>query len=596
MRLNKNKEMLLTALTNPDWRARSQSVEELAKMRDDELSEVLIEVVREHHNDLSVLNAAIELLSRPGRSFFPGLVQLAHDEDAEVRTYSILALSLIGEERAVPVLLEALDDPEKNVQFVAIEGLGRMHALESVGRLMEILHGDDYFLKFPAIHALAAIGSPEPAHALLQMLEDEVLVDPIINALGIIGGDESVPAICRYLETPGADATITATALVSIYQRSTNPEGTRKLILSQLTPLGRYRLANEVPDSPPVEATSEEQHEYADLAVVMKWLVMEFPEEEAACQALMKLLNFPGARRKALDGLDACAARVLPILASVLEDPDQNLRQSAMRLFTNNAQHGDIPMLEEALQSEYPEIVALAAEGMGRLGDYSVYEMLLPKLGHPVAYVRQVVLEALEELQHPDHTQHMLNLLDNNNASLREIAVGALSRQNLKDYSGRILAALADPAEVVRRAVVEALPYLDDPQALFTLEEAAYSEDTGIRISAVKALAYCQSSFALPLLHDALEDENYWVRINATRALARHNDPESISLIVRCLTDPMPPVRIAAMEALVEMDGETVMPLLMPMVKDSNHDVSKVAQRLIDQMGESLHSKKTNSS
>jgi hypothetical protein len=44
------------------------------------------------------------------------------------------------------------------------------------------------------------------------------------------------------------------------------------------------------------------------------------------------------------------------------------------------------------------------------------------------------------------------------------------------------------------------------------------------------------------------------------------------------------------------MDGETVLPLLMPLIEDTNPDVSKTAKRAVEQLGVKLHSKKANPS
>jgi HEAT repeat protein len=579
-----NKEKLLAALNESDWRARLEAVEQLAEVRDEDLLEALIEIVKDHHHDLNALNAALKLLSLPARSFFPGLQALMQDPDPEVRTYAAVTLGLVGDERGIPILIKALDDPDKNVRFVAIEGLGRLKAAAAVDPLIEILKGEDFFLKFPAVQAVANIGDPSPIPQLLLLLQDEVLSEPVITAFGTLGGDDVVPYICAYLNDPRADTLIAAAALVSIYTRSPNTEQTWRKILSHLTFQGRAKLAAEVPEVPPIELSTDEQHEYENLAVLLRWLVQTFPEESTACEALVRLLSFPGARRKALEGLETCAPHILPILAHAIDDPDQDIRQAAMRLFTANAQLEDLPVLREALQSEYPELAALAAEGLARLKDASVYELLLEKVDHPVAYVRRAVLQALEALNHPNHTQHMLALLEDSNPLLREAAVGALARQQQHEYSARILAALADSNENVRKAAVEALPHLKDPQALYTLEEMTRAEDVSMRISAVKALADCPVDFALPLLYDALQDDHYWVRIHACRALAKHKQDESFSYLAQILTDPVPPVRIAALEALTELEGQGILMAVLPMLEDENSDVQKTAQRVVDRL------------
>jgi HEAT repeat protein len=582
------KEALLSALNNPDWRVRLQSTNQLADINDEELAATLVEIVKDHHHDLNALNAALKVLSLPNRSFFPGVAALLENEEAEIRTYAALTLGLIGDSRAIPLLLDALDDPEKNVQFVAIESLGRLKAGAAVDRLIDILNGDDFFLMFPAIQSLAMIGDPKPIPQLIKIVNEEGLSEAVITALGALAGEEAVPVTASYLDTTGANAGTVAAALVSIYHRSAQPQQTRDMIIAHLNTHRRDILAAHVLDASQKIYSQVDRHNLADLAVLLGWLVQAHPMEEAACKALVQLLNHSESRRPALENLTVCTDLITNTLIEALDDPDQDIRHAAMQLFIKNAKKEDVPILEEVLHSEHPELVVLAAEGLARLADQSVYDQLLEKLDNPAAHVRQATLKALEALDHPEHNRHMLMLLENSNPVLRETAIVSLARLKQHQYSARILAALADPAENVRRAAVEALPLLEDPQAFYTLEEVIREEDTGARIAAVKALADCPADFAIPLLHEALKDKEYWVQIYACRSLARHSKPESLPYLVELIRDPMPPLRIAALEALSGLNNQEALQAVLHGLKDDNSDVRMAAERAVKRLQSNL--------
>jgi HEAT repeat protein len=582
--VNKYKETLLSALQNPDWRARRQSVEDLAEMEDEALAQTLVEIVKDHHQDLNTLNAALSLLSLPDRPFLPKVAALMQNEDAEIRLYAAITLGLIGNDLAVPVLLHALDDMDKNVQFAAIESLGRLKAVEAVDRLIEILKEEDHFLLFPAIQSLMMIGDSKPVPHLLKYSKDEGLAEVVLTALGALAGEEAVPAAADYLDAPGADAGLAATALVSIYNRSENSQQMQNTILAHLTAQRRAVLAAHARTASSQISTPEEQHRFINVAVLLGWLLKAYPHEVAACKALVQLLNLPYARRYALENLRGCPNLVIPSLVEALEDPDQDIRYSAMQLIAEKARKEDVAVLEEVLQMEHPELVALAAEGLARLGEQSVYDLLLEKLNSPFAHVRKAILRSMEALDHPDHTRQMLELIEDPNPVLREIGIISLSRLKNHEHSARILAALADPAENVRRAAVEALPFIGDPQAFYTLEEVMRGEDVGTRIAAVKAMADCPAEFAVPLLHSALQDMDYWVRIHACRSLAQHGSPASYPYLAAISSDPMPPVRIAALDALSELGSQTALDVVLPFTEDENTDVRRAAQRAIERL------------
>jgi HEAT repeat protein len=582
--VKKRKETLLSALQNPDWRARMQSIDELTEIEDEALAEALVEIVKEHHRDLNALNAALSLLSLPGRSFFPGVAALLENEDPEIRLYSAITLGMIGDNRAVPLLLTALNDPDMNVRFAAIESLGGLEAQEAVDRLIEILQEKDYFLLFPVIQSLERIGDSKPVPYLMNFVKDEGLADVALTALGALAGEEAVPTAAEYLDMSGSDAGIAATALVSIYSRSENSQQVQNTILAHLTAQRRAALASFALTGAPEISSPQEQYHFTNVAVLLGWLLEAFPNEKLACKALVQLLDLPYARRHALENLKGCSDLIIPSLVEALEDPDQDIRYSAMQLFVEKARKDDVPVLEKVLQSEQPELVALAAEGLARLGEQSVYELLKEKLNSPFAHVRQAILRSMEALDHPDHTRQMLELIEDPNPVLREIGIISLSRLQKHEHSARILAALADPAENVRRAAVQALPVLGDPQAFDTLEEVSRGEDAGMRIAAVKALASCPAEFAVPLLHTALEDMDYWVRIHACRSLAQFGRPESYPYMAELIRDPMPPVRVAALDALSESGSESALEAVLPFIEDENIDVRRAAQRAIEHL------------
>jgi HEAT repeat protein len=582
--VTKHKETLLSALNDPDWRARMAAVDQLGAVEDDDLADALLEIVKDHHQDLNALNSALKLLRGPTQKIFKGISALMDDPEGEVRTYATLTLGLIGDPRAIPFLMRALDDPEKNVQFAAIEGLGRLRAVEAVERLLEILRGQDLFLIFPAIDALALIGDARPVPKLIEMLKVGELAEFAAAAVGALAGVEATPALAAYLDTSGADVSIAASALISIYQRSADKQEIRAAILANITALGRQKLAEAVLEDETVEFSSAEQYPLVDLALLLTWLAETFSDEERICKSLVKLLKYPNLRGHAVEGLKSCGALIRPELEEALMDPDQDLRYAAMQLVSENATSEDAALLEKTLQSEHAQMVALAAEGLARLGDQSKYELLLQILDSQSAHVRQSIIRALETLQHPSHNDHMLALLDNSNPCLREIAVQSLGRQQGYKYAARIMQALADPADNVRQAVVEVLPLIDDPQAFFTIEEVLREEDAGMRTAAVKALQNCPAEFALPLLHSALQDENYWVRIHACRSLSRHDRRESYDYLVEVTHDPMPPVRIAALEALSGLSGGDISDIVPAFLEDPNPDVRWAAERINDRL------------
>jgi HEAT repeat protein len=106
----------------------------------------------------------------------------ASGDDPRVRRYLALALGRIGDRRAVPALLKAVDDAgadgsraDPETQVYAVWALGVIGDPQAVPRLVTLARGDDPGLRKAAVHALGAFPEGVAARdALVTALSDPV--------------------------------------------------------------------------------------------------------------------------------------------------------------------------------------------------------------------------------------------------------------------------------------------------------------------------------------------------------------------------------------------------------------------------------------
>jgi HEAT repeat protein len=105
-------------------------------------------------------------------------------------------------ERAVPALIEALNEDDEKLRLGAIMTLGRIGDARAVAPLAQMLkHGGR--VRTEALRALGRIGGPEAATHLLRALAEErseYLQAEIILALGAIGDLRAVEPLARLLK------------------------------------------------------------------------------------------------------------------------------------------------------------------------------------------------------------------------------------------------------------------------------------------------------------------------------------------------------------------------------------------------------------
>ncbi|PYQ21933.1 MAG: hypothetical protein DMF81_13890 [Acidobacteria bacterium] len=211
---------LLVAVADESWPVRQAAAEALAAFPEEALLPRLEAALR-NDEDAGMRNAAMEIYVKLGPRAGEALLQLLDDSDQEVRNFAAVMLGARRERRAVERLIAALADPDLNVRHAAAAGLGQIGDPRAVLPLVEVLRTEPW-LQYPAIGALGEIGDPQAAPALLDLLGDELLRGPAMEALGRLAGREALPRLVPHLYDPDPLLrNMAIQAVVAIEQRAT---------------------------------------------------------------------------------------------------------------------------------------------------------------------------------------------------------------------------------------------------------------------------------------------------------------------------------------------------------------------------------------
>ncbi len=114
-------------------------------------------------------------------------IGLLADSDTRVRLQAVAALAVLGDRRAVPVLIERLTaDEDVSVRARAAEALGRLGAMDAVVYLLAAVREKevtDSSVVASAADALRRLGNIRAMHLLMQELSpDDASLNPIVVA------------------------------------------------------------------------------------------------------------------------------------------------------------------------------------------------------------------------------------------------------------------------------------------------------------------------------------------------------------------------------------------------------------------------------
>ncbi len=544
-----NADKLVEALGDESWRVRQVAVENIIQSGGADAVTTLVRKIRDQHHDMSVLNSALKALTQMKGDIIGPLTELLQIPDPDLRGYVVLALGDQQDRRAIPALMELLNDENQNVRYNAVEALGKLQAVEAIQLLATITESGDFFLAFPALDALKRISDPSILPRLIPLLEDELLRDPTIEVIGVLGNETAIEPLATLLNQQDTPTITIACAIATLFDRYEEffNEGNHiaDLTCQFMTAPGMQNLLTAL--------HSAKDRELRALALLLGWL-----EGDVVERALTQLLGKPTIQREVIKALTRYSTRVVDLLIEQLQGTNLETRLAALTVLERLGDRRAVPAMTRILQVEEDEALIIAtANALSKIGDPQAFESLLTFLGHPVTAVRQAAVAALSSLNHPEMKNRAIILLQESNPYVRESAAKILGYIGYPESLELLLTHVHDPHESVRQAVIESLPYFEkqEDRIIPILADALEQDTPRIRAAAARALAEIDHQSVITYLRrSALNDSDAWVRYFAARALGSHKATDAWKVLVQMAQyDEANQVRLAAIEALGQL-------------------------------------------
>jgi len=130
------------------------------------------------------------------------LYRESKNDDPRIRRYLSMVLGNLGDRRATPLLLDALNDRDAETRIYALMALGELRDPASVPSIIQAAGSQDKDIRKTAYYALGAIGDPRAVPLLAGGLDDEI-ADVRWNAaiaLARFGDRRAIPRIREMLD------------------------------------------------------------------------------------------------------------------------------------------------------------------------------------------------------------------------------------------------------------------------------------------------------------------------------------------------------------------------------------------------------------
>ena len=460
-------------------------------------------------DDHAMAHAAVSLgVRREAKDVMPLLAALELAADSPgVRSEIYTALGMIGDVRALPRLVEALEsEPREELRAAAAVALGE-------------------------------IGAPEGLPHLLYALETEAprVRLRVVDALGAFAHTDSVAALAGLLD-----------------DRPDSP-----LELRALQALGRTGAKSAA--EPLLQALARTQNDRA-LAIIIDALAkIASPLAVEPLTDLLAETDDPVLRVKTAAALGAVADEgVLATLTDLLEDDSQAVRAAAVRQLTEaKAPETAPPLLElyRQLAAQRPPH-ASPEQPDDPLSYVADLDLMLLTVRALLETDPRVGLDAfIDGAKHRNFRRDSaIGLkLARKSYELRRLSVTGLGYTNAAPAAEVLRRyAMEEPNHRIRAAAVRSLGVLGEAGAFKVVLHALTDEHPEVRLNAAAVLGRLGDPRAVPGLIERLRDPHAEVRVQAAASLGFLDDPRAIAPLERLERDAhQAKVRETARQALL---------------------------------------------
>jgi len=307
-----------------------------------------------------------------------------------------------------------------------------------------------------------------------------------------------------------------------------------------------------------------------------------------------------------------------PQLIKVLSTAHPVIRGRIIEVFGFSKDKALIPVLLDALKSEYFTVRAKALWALAAIGEERTVSDLLPLLKDPEDEVRIAACKAVAKFRDPSTFDEITNvLLDDLKIEVRQAAAKALGdtrhpaaipflMEALRDsywwYEKEqavsvlltaienmgeavvdpLIDALADKEGTVRKFAAMILSKLGDIRAIEELGMALYDLHHEVGEAAAEALTKFGSQ-AVDILIESLNHPEAAIREHAVTALGKIQDVRVAPVLIEMLHDPDRVVQKKAMASLANLRDERAIPALRQIAENrADREMSALAKQLLN--------------
>ena len=419
------------------------------------------------------------------REKLPPLIEHLHTTPKrEVRAFILKFLGWSGDERALPILLNCLAQPDSS----------------------EV-----------AAQALIDFG-PAAVPAVLTALqneEEDEIVALLLRVANVVGGRETIPSILPFLDH---DNPMIRRLAIETLGEIPDPSAMDYL----LAKLDDSDVASQQAAVNSISALATAFNELHGEVLAKIRRLLQSKSTPIKLNSLSVFVNIQGEGYH--DEL---------LLAS--KDSDPVIRQKAISLMGKFGEERFADQLVLSLTDESTAVRLAAINAIVLHRPETGLDPLISSLDDQDIWIRTAAAQALGEYRHPAAIEPLLRHLMHDPAPVRIAVIDALGKSEATQVKEVLFQCLGEPDPEIQRAAMLALARIPGQDVFDRLVAALQHSDWRLRAAAAASLGARGDRVALPVLHRALEDPDTYVQQSAIHALDKVADRSSFPYLFKAL-------------------------------------------------------------
>jgi HEAT repeat protein len=546
--------------------------------------------------------AVLDVLKKIGSSYVDGVISMLYDENEDIRVYGCEVLSFLKDPRAIPSLIDKLNNDADNVRNAACVALGDFNDEDAVKALLHALQ-DVEWIAFSAIYS---IGRTKLKTAVPQLLE-----------FFKTSGEELSIAACEVLiEYEDSDVLDEIFEILKSWDRPKRNTYLKTILENGNEEIFR-KLKEKIGDELFEHLLNSVQYEKQYSLEIIRMLT-DFRHSET-CEAILGVLREMNSDSEDYEAILLLFASLSDVWVSYIEDYMKRDEKYLLPL-VKACKIANVKLEEQLLLNVFlsssVDVKREIITGMPVIVKGSCCSIIREAIKDTDGHIKGYAVDVVGTLSLYELKDEIIHITQNGFADVRTKAIKTLVFLDKDQAMELIRRFVYDGSSEDKKVYLSATHLIDSENNFPFIEKLIFDADESVRRTAIGVIGnFVENERYVDLIQKILKDDNIphevlkvikdkklaifkdrlvkifvdnskgmWTRYYALSALGVFEDSLLFNIFVNGLNDENGLIIIGCIRALADLNDKKAMAYILPFTDSANEDIKSTAVSVLEKL------------